>query len=111
VVSSHREETWIRPRTSGGIHAILNSVAETYSLPLVVSTHPRHAKRFESEALAFPPAGPAREADGLFFDYVKLQTSAAAVLSDSGDDHGGVVDFEFPRAQYPRDARAARRDG
>lgn len=62
---------------------ILNQIAEEYRLPVIVSTHPRTRKMIEDKRIKFdnkiilskPLA---------FTDYVALQMSAMAVLSDSG---------------------------
>lgn len=83
LVSLHREENVDNPtRLTQVLHA-LNELAKEYSLPVLVSTHPRTRNRLEGQAehlksgLVFhPPFG--------FNDYVKLQKSAKLVLSDSG---------------------------
>lgn len=83
LVSLHREENVDNPvRLAQVLHA-LNELGREYSLPVLVSTHPRTRKRLESQSeelksgLRFhPPFG--------FNDYVKLQKSAKLVLSDSG---------------------------
>lgn len=84
VVSAHREENIDSERNFRDLLASLNAVAATYRKKVVVSTHPRTMKRLQSS--------PPNELNGLiqfckpfgFFDYVKLQTNAACVLSDSG---------------------------
>ncbi|HTX88689.1 MAG TPA: UDP-N-acetylglucosamine 2-epimerase (non-hydrolyzing) [Bacteroidales bacterium] len=84
VVSVHREENVDRPENLRKILDILNSVAETYRLPVIVSTHPRTRKRMETargfkskkEIRFLKPFG--------FTDYVKLETEAFCTLSDSG---------------------------
>lgn len=83
VVSAHREEN-IEPEKS--FHRLvdsLNAVAETYGLPVVVSTHPRTQKRIDAAGVAFHPGIRLLKPLG-FFDYVHLQMKARAVLSDSG---------------------------
>ena len=83
LVSAHREEN-VDPETSfARLVEVLNAVAEKFDLPVVVSTHPRTQKRidvrgtqFASQVRLLKPLG--------FLDYVRLQQSARAVLSDSG---------------------------
>ena len=84
LFSLHREEN-IDP--TGNISCIiktLNTVAQRYDLPVIVSTHPRTRKkleqfehaRLEAHVRFLKPFG--------FFDYIQLQKNACAVLSDSG---------------------------
>lgn len=94
VVSAHREENVDNDRSLGRLAAILNKVAETYNLPVIVSTHPRTQKRIEAQGLAF--AGNVRLLKPLgFHDYVRLQKSARATLSDSGtiSEESSILNF------------------
>jgi UDP-N-acetylglucosamine 2-epimerase (non-hydrolysing) len=83
VVSAHREENVDDTDSLKALAAVVNAVAENHGLPIVVSTHPRTMKRVEAAAIAFHPMVRLLKPFG-FFDYVKLQLSARAVLSDSG---------------------------
>lgn len=63
--------------------AVINAIAQDYQLPVIASTHPRTQKRIDATRAIFHLQvrllKPLR-----FYDYVKLQLSAKAVLSDSG---------------------------
>ena len=61
----------------------LNAIAEKYDMPLIVSTHPRTRKMIEVKGIEFNPLVRTMKPLG-FNEYVKLQTKAKAVLSDSG---------------------------
>lgn len=83
VVSAHREENIGSDRTFDALVDTLNSMAEIYKMPIIVSTHPRTRKKIEEKAVVFNPLINLMKPMG-FDDYVKLQMDAKAVLSDSG---------------------------
>jgi UDP-N-acetylglucosamine 2-epimerase len=83
VVSAHREENVDDDQRFDALLGTLNTVAETFQRPMIVSTHPRTrnllgARSRSTHALIqfVKPLG--------FTDYVRLQLDARAVLSDSG---------------------------
>ena len=83
VVSAHREENINDEKNFLDLVDSLNTVAEKYNLPLIVSTHPRTRKMIEAKGVEFHPLIRTMKPLG-FNDYVKLQIKAKAVLSDSG---------------------------
>ncbi|MDA9221642.1 UDP-N-acetylglucosamine 2-epimerase (non-hydrolyzing) [Methylophilaceae bacterium] len=84
IVSAHREENVDSPENLLDMLETLNSIAEKYNYPVIVSTHPRTRKRLEDLNIGefnrnirfLKPFG--------FCDYIKLQTESLCVVSDSG---------------------------
>ena len=83
AVSCHREENVDSPERLAMVVSILNGLAETFGLPVIVSTHPRTRNRMRDQGVSLHPE--VRLLKPLAFcDYVKLQQHSRAVLSDSG---------------------------
>ncbi len=84
LVSAHREENVDRPDRLRALINSLNLLANEFSFPVVVSTHPRTRNRLTDEirdslsslVRFLPPFG--------FTDFIRLQKSAYCVISDSG---------------------------
>jgi UDP-N-acetylglucosamine 2-epimerase len=84
LVSAHREENVDSPENLSNLLASLNALAEKYSFPVIVSTHPRTQKRIDQLGdIASHPLIRFAKPFG-FFDYNKLQMEAFCVVSDSG---------------------------
>ncbi len=94
VVSSHRAENVDPDDKFTKIVGILNTIAEKYDMPVIVSTHPRTRNRVKQRGDTFHPNVQLLKPLG-FFDYVKLQREAKAVLSDSGtiSEESSILNF------------------
>jgi UDP-N-acetylglucosamine 2-epimerase (non-hydrolysing) len=87
VVSAHREENVDAPPRLRALLDTLNALAATHDKPIIVSVHPRTRQRLEAlQAQSAPQLHHHIRCSKPFglFDYIKLQTEAACVLSDSG---------------------------
>ncbi|WP_391202999.1 non-hydrolyzing UDP-N-acetylglucosamine 2-epimerase [Psychrobacillus sp. L4] len=83
VVSAHREENINSETNFLDLVESLNSIAEKYNMPVIVSTHPRTRNMINALGIKFNSLVKTIKPIG-FNDYVKLQIKAKAVLSDSG---------------------------
>ncbi|MFZ2340213.1 MAG: UDP-N-acetylglucosamine 2-epimerase (non-hydrolyzing) [Bacteroidales bacterium] len=95
VVSTHREENVDNPENLRRILVILNSLATSYQLPVIVSTHPRTRKRIEAtDEIKMDPRIKFLKPFG-FTDYVNLQMNALCTVSDSGtiSEESAILNF------------------
>jgi UDP-N-acetylglucosamine 2-epimerase len=94
VVSAHREENVSSDLNFNGLVKSLNLVAEKYDLPIIVSTHPRTRKMFDSKSIVLHENIQLLKPLG-FNDYNALQLHSKAVLSDSGtiSEESSILNF------------------
>ncbi len=93
LVSSHREEN-INSSKFIDLVKSLNVLAETYKLPIIISTHPRTRNRINESGLKFHNLIQLMKPMG-FHDYNHLQKYSKAVLSDSGtiSEESSIMNF------------------
>ncbi len=96
VVSTHREENVDNPANLQSIIHVLNTLAQEYQIPVIVSTHPRTRKRLETiEGLVLDNRIQFLKPFG-FFDFVNLQKYALCTVSDSGTISEESAILSFP---------------
>jgi len=84
IVSSHREENVDSTENLNDLIVTLKELANTYDVPVIVSTHPRTQKRLDAMSIGSIDARVRFLKPFGFFDYIKLQMEALCVVSDSG---------------------------
>ena len=94
VASFHREENVDDNHRLKQIVDSLNSIAITFNLPIVLSTHPRTKKRLTDLGAQLHPLIQEMKPFG-FFDYVRLQQDSYCTISDSGTitEEAAIVGF------------------
>ena len=96
LVTLHRAENVDLPERLKQLFEGLRLVSERFNKPMLVSLHPRTASKLEKFEIAvdenriklLEPLG--------FFDFVKLEKSAQAVLTDSGTVQEECAIFKIP---------------
>jgi len=94
VISAHREENIDSDKNFRNLVVTLNTLAENYGFPVIISTHPRTQNRIDSFDIEFHPLVQLLKPLG-FKDYNKLQIAAKAALSDSGtiSEESSILNF------------------
>jgi len=84
IVSTHREENVDNRENLGQLIESLQALSAKYNFPVIVSTHPRTAKRIEEFAIVNKDKNIRFTKPFSFTNYIALQKNALCVLSDSG---------------------------
>jgi UDP-N-acetylglucosamine 2-epimerase (non-hydrolysing) len=94
LASIHREENIDSDKSFKKIELILNTIADKFKLPIIVSTHPRTRKKISDFKVKLHPLVRLNKPLS-FFDYVNLQINARSVISDSGTitEESSILNF------------------
>ena len=93
LISAHREEN-INSSNFINLVKSLNIVADTYKLPIIISTHPRTRNKINESGVKFNSLIQLMKPMG-FHDYNHLQKYSKAVMSDSGtiSEESSIMNF------------------
>ena len=94
VISAHREENISSEKNFLGLIESLNTIAEEYQFPVIISTHPRTRNMMEKMDIQLHKNIQLLKPLG-FHDYNALQMRSFAVLSDSGtiSEESSILNF------------------
>lgn len=95
LLSAHREENIDIEANFWELMEAVNTMAETYKMPIIYSMHPRSRKFIEARGFRFHPLVSPLQPFG-FFDYNHLQQYAFCVVSDSGTIPEEAAFLKFP---------------
>lgn len=95
LVTLHRAENVDLPERLKSIFNGLSTVVERHGKPMLVSVHPRTAQRIEEFGISVGDETRLLEPLG-YFDFVKLEKNAFAVLTDSGTVQEECAIFNVP---------------
>jgi len=95
LISLHRQENVnSKNRLANAVNSI-NMLANEYQIPVVISMHPRTKDKVDQLGIPFIDLVKVQNPFG-FIDYMKLQSKALCVLSDSGTVSEEASILEFP---------------
>lgn len=95
LLSAHREENIDNEQNFMILMNSINTIAETYNMPVIYSTHPRSKNIIEQRKFKFHPNVRSLQPFS-FSDYNNLQLNAFCVVSDSGTVAEEASYFKFP---------------
>lgn len=95
LVSAHRQENVDSPERLSDLLESLKAIQSEWSVPVIVSTHPRTRKRLEQLPGFSEISGVSFHQPFGFLDYNKLQMNSKCVISDSGtiSEESAVLGF------------------
>lgn len=100
IASIHREENVENETSFAKLIDSLNAVAKKYRLPIIVSTHPRTAKRLSNTRYKVNKLIQFHKPFG-YLDYVFLEQNSFCVISDSGTilEEAAILGFSAIQAR------------
>lgn len=95
LLSAHREENIDNEDHFFSLMNAVNTLAQTYDMPILYSCHPRSRNYIDRRKFVFDRRVVQHQPLG-FFDYNQLQRNAFCVVSDSGTLPEEAAYFKFP---------------